>query len=251
MGQVAMVEPSTFRRQTLVSERIQVSAFFDSDGEAIRILSLARRVTLPSAPLLQPGWREGSRLCRRPGPTAGQALGRKQANSPRPIGDASRCPRSVSKPPAADTRTPSTWMPNVAASRYMSLRTHPAAARCNRWAPLNTASTVTPSDVQRCGNWIAWASCDLNEPALTTTSNWFIGTLSAIRLGYRHPRSDPYEYCEHASPRLDAAWGVDVTSPRRMSAAGSARARAGGGGLRQRRGLQVSTVTGTASLGRA
>jgi hypothetical protein len=31
--------------ETLVSECIQVTAFFDSDGEAIRILSLARRVT--------------------------------------------------------------------------------------------------------------------------------------------------------------------------------------------------------------
>src|SRR5215510_5759307 len=128
----------------------------------------------------------------------------------------------VSKPPAADTRTPSIWMPSVAASRYMSLRTHPATARCNRWAPLKAASTVTPSDVQRCGNWIALASFDLNDPVPTTTSNWSIG------------------FTSYARPSLGPGY-----------AAGFAHARAGGGDLRQEREFRVSTVMDAASPDRA
>lgn len=109
------------------------------------------------------------------------------------VGDAGRYPRfgveaSGSRYPHSVNR-----MPSLAASRYMSLRTHPAAARCNRWALLKAASTVTPSAVQRCGKCTAWALSDLNDPVPTTTSNLSIGCPLCAR---RHSTRDVcYRLC--------------------------------------------------------
>ena len=59
-------------------------------------------------------------------------------------------------------------------------------------------------------NWIAWASFDLNEPALTTTSNWFIGTLALFDLVIVTLAAIPTSTASTRRHRLDAAWGVDV-----------------------------------------
>src|SRR5580693_1276842 len=52
----------------------------------------------------------------------------------------------------------------------MSFKTQPAAARCSRCAPVKSASTVTPPEVQRCGKRTAALEPDLMVPALTVTS---------------------------------------------------------------------------------
>src|SRR5215469_7307423 len=80
------------------------------------------------------------------------------------------CQVAVSNPPAAVTRTPFTSIPSFAASRYTSLSTHPAAARCSKCPPVKSASTVTPSGVHRCGKRAAPPESDLSVPAPTATS---------------------------------------------------------------------------------
>lgn len=53
----------------------------------------------------------------------------------------------------------------------VSFRTHPAAARWSRCAPVNRVSTLTPAGAHRCGKCTTWSATDRYDPTLTTTAN--------------------------------------------------------------------------------